>query len=88
MMVELSSCSSPSSAWSSSPSSSSNLNLSKKYDVFLNFRGEDTRKHFMGHLKVALYEKRIETFIDDELERGRYISSQLFEAIEDSKRRK
>ncbi|KAL5554948.1 hypothetical protein UlMin_037184 [Ulmus minor] len=80
--------SSPSSSSSPppSPSSSSSPNDSgKKYDVFLNFRGEDTRKTFMGHLRAALYTKGIETFIDDEqMERGRYISSQLLQAIENS----
>ncbi|KAL5555279.1 hypothetical protein UlMin_037515 [Ulmus minor] len=80
--------SSPSSSSSPppSPSSSSPLNDSrKKYDVFLNFRGEDTRKTFMGHLRAALYTKGIETFIDDDqMERGRYISSQLLQAIENS----
>lgn len=39
----------------------------------------------MGHLRVALIEKNIGTFIDDDqLERGRYISPQLLQAIEDS----
>ncbi|PON88503.1 hypothetical protein TorRG33x02_157170, partial [Trema orientale] len=50
-----------------------------------NFRGEDTRKNFLGHLKAALYEKGIETFVDDDqLEKGKSISPQLLQAIEDS----
>lgn len=85
--IELPLSSSQPSSPSSSSSRSSLLNpsLSKKYDVFLNFRGEDTRKNFMGHLRVALYEKKIETFVDDDqIERGRQISPQLLQAIEDS----
>ncbi|KAL5555281.1 hypothetical protein UlMin_037517 [Ulmus minor] len=81
--------SSPPSSPKSSPSSSSSSSPNdsrKKYDVFLNFRGEDTRKTFLGHLRAALsYSKGIETFVDDDqIESGKYISSQLLEAIEDS----
>ncbi|KAL5845677.1 hypothetical protein ACOSQ3_009201 [Xanthoceras sorbifolium] len=61
-------------------------NIQWKYDVFLNFRGEDTRNNFTDHLYVALDHKRFITFIDDErLERGRAISSDLLEAIERSR---
>ncbi|KAH7568388.1 hypothetical protein JRO89_XS07G0285400 [Xanthoceras sorbifolium] len=61
-------------------------NIQWKYDVFLNFRGEDTRNNFTDHLYVALDQKRFITFIDDErLERGRAISSDLLEAIERSR---
>ncbi|BBN69743.1 Disease resistance protein TIR-NBS-LRR class family, partial [Prunus dulcis] len=49
---------------SSSPSSSS------PYDVFLSFRGEDTRTNFTDHLHDALVRKGIRTFIDGELVRG------------------
>ena len=59
--------------------------ISRKYDVFLNFRGEDTRKNILGHLRAALSEKGIKTFVDDDqIERGQYISPQLVEAIENS----
>lgn len=37
-----------------------------KYDVFLRFRGEDTRDNFNSHLDAALCRKKIETFIDEE----------------------
>lgn len=67
-------------------SSSSSSNIQRKYDVFLNFRSEDTRKNFMGHLKTSLCKKGIETFIydDQRLERGKSISPQLLQAIQDS----
>ena len=56
------------------------------YDVFLSFRGEDTRNSFTAHLYSALDRKGIRTFIDDErLERGKPISPELLNAIEKSK---
>ncbi|XP_024043494.1 TMV resistance protein N isoform X3 [Citrus clementina] len=57
------------------------------YEVFLNFRGEDTRKSFTCYLYDKLYEgKKIKTFIDDEeLRRGDEISPALLNAIEGSK---
>uniref|UniRef100_A0A7N2N8D6 ADP-ribosyl cyclase/cyclic ADP-ribose hydrolase n=1 Tax=Quercus lobata TaxID=97700 RepID=A0A7N2N8D6_QUELO len=56
-----------------------------KYDVFLSFRGEDTRRNFTDHLYAALKQKGIFTFRDDEtLERG-LISSQLLKGMEESR---
>ncbi|XP_050282604.1 uncharacterized protein LOC126723302 isoform X6 [Quercus robur] len=56
-----------------------------KYDVFLSFRGEDTRCTFTDHLYRALEYKRIIAFRDDkELEMGKPISLELLEAIEKS----
>lgn len=67
-------------------SSSSSSNYGRSYEVFLSFRGEDTRKTFVGHLFNALIEKGIHTFMDDkELKRGRSISSELMKAIGESK---
>ena len=57
----------------------------RKYDVFLSFRGEDTRDNFTSHLYDALNENKILTFIDDSLVRGEEISPSLLEAIEQSK---
>ncbi|XP_022893680.1 TMV resistance protein N-like [Olea europaea var. sylvestris] len=55
------------------------------YDVFLSFRGEDTRKGFVDHLSTTLHEKGIHTFKDDtELKRGSSISPILEKAIESS----
>ncbi|KAA8537050.1 hypothetical protein F0562_029528 [Nyssa sinensis] len=65
---------------------SSTSTPSWKYDVFLNFRGEDTRKNFVDHLFMALREKGIYTFKDDvKLERGKAISPALLKAIEESR---
>ncbi|CAL8107733.1 unnamed protein product [Prunus armeniaca] len=67
---------------SSSPSSSSKR---WKYQVFLSFRGEDTRKGFTGHLHEALSDAGISTFLDDnELERAEFIKTQLEQAIDGS----
>ena len=56
-----------------------------KYDVFLSFRGEDTRMDFISHLNGFLNLKGIITFIDYELPRGDEISAKLLEAIESSR---
>ena len=57
-----------------------------KYDVFLSFRGEDTRNSFTDHLYVALKQKGIVIFRDKEkLERGKSISPELLKAIEESR---
>ncbi|KAM5585884.1 hypothetical protein ABKV19_005006 [Rosa sericea] len=70
---------------SSIPSSSSSF-CRPKHDVFLSFRGADTRLAFMGHLHAALIHRRISTFRDDiELEKGKSIRKQLDKAIEGSK---
>ncbi|XP_031266903.1 TMV resistance protein N-like [Pistacia vera] len=65
--------------------SSSSSPTQEKYDVFLSFRGEDTRKGFTSHLHAALCRTKIKTFIDDELKRGDEISLSLLKAIEGSK---
>ncbi|KAL9381685.1 hypothetical protein Peur_024720 [Populus x canadensis] len=56
------------------------------YDVFLSFRGEDTRKTFTDHLFTALVQAGIHTFRDDdELPRGEEISDHLLRAVQESK---
>ncbi|CAN6446180.1 unnamed protein product [Victoria cruziana] len=56
-----------------------------QYDVFLSFRGPDTRKGFISYLYDALKQKGIPTFIDsEELEKGRKVE-ELFGYIERSK---
>ncbi|KAK9205636.1 hypothetical protein WN943_015904 [Citrus x changshan-huyou] len=65
---------------------STSSSSSCKYDVFLSFRGEDTRDNFTSHLYAALCRKKIKTFIDDEeLRRGDYISPAILDAIQGSK---
>ncbi|KAJ9551576.1 hypothetical protein OSB04_015621 [Centaurea solstitialis] len=69
-----------------SSSTSSIQRTSFKYDVFLSFRGEDTRTNFVDHLYHALKRENIETYKDDKnLERGKKIGKELIEAIEDSR---
>ncbi|TKY57192.1 Toll/interleukin-1 receptor protein [Spatholobus suberectus] len=56
------------------------------YDVFLSFRGEDTRHNFIGHLHKELCRKGINTFVDDKnLGIGDSISPALSKAIEESR---
>ena len=64
---------------------SSSLATKGRYDVFLSFRGEDTRDNFTSHLFAALRQKRIKIFIDEEANRGDEISLALLNAIEGSK---
>ena len=66
--------------------SSSSTTSRFEYEVFLSFRGSDTRKNFIDHLYAALKQKGILTFRDDEkLERGTFIAPELLRAIEESR---
>ena len=57
-----------------------------KYDVFISFRGEDTRNTFTSHLVAALRRYQIDTYFDeDTLPRGDEVSEALKEAIQRSK---
>ena len=66
-------------------SDSSPSNLGWTYDVFLSFRGEDTRNNFTSHLYTDLVRKGIRTFRDDKLPRGEKIAPELLNAIEKSR---
>ena len=67
------------------PSSSVFAIHKQKYDIFLSFRGEDTRKSFTDHLYTALKQNGIFIFKDDEnLKRGKTIFLELLKAIEES----
>ncbi|XP_011002872.1 PREDICTED: disease resistance protein RPS6-like isoform X7 [Populus euphratica] len=74
---------------SPSPSTPSTLTTAQpqviKYDVFLSFRGVDTRSDFTSHLYAALNRKQILTFIDYQLVRGDEISASLLRTIEEAK---
>ena len=61
--------------------SSSSSTHQWNYDVFLSFRGEDTRKNFTGHLYKALCDQGFNTFIDNDLQRGEKISLELLKTI-------
>jgi hypothetical protein len=55
------------------------------YDVFINFRGKDTRSKFVSHLYAALSNRGIHTFLDDEeLRKGEELGPALKRAIEGS----
>ncbi|CAL1400717.1 unnamed protein product [Linum trigynum] len=73
-----------SSAAAGQASSSSSSPASQfRYDVFLSFRGSDTRYGFVSHLYNALKEKGVSTFKDDQkLERGKLISPEILRVIE------
>jgi hypothetical protein len=72
-----------SSSSSPSPSSTSSQWI---YDVFINFRGEDTRRNFVAHLDKALSNARINTFLDDKkLEKGTELGPELMRAIQGSR---
>ncbi|KAF3449329.1 hypothetical protein FNV43_RR10057 [Rhamnella rubrinervis] len=81
--------SSSSSSFSSSSSPNSNNNLHEvvaDFDVFLSFRGEDTRSGFTSYLHDALVREGIRTFFDnDNLVRGKAISPELTKAIQSSR---
>nr|XP_043633407.1 disease resistance protein Roq1-like [Erigeron canadensis] len=68
-----------------SSSLSSQSSAPTSYDVFLSFRGEDTRKTFVDHLYSALKQRLIHTYKDDEtLPRGVSIGPSLLKAIKQS----
>ncbi|KAJ9558661.1 hypothetical protein OSB04_013275 [Centaurea solstitialis] len=67
------------SSFSSSPHS-------HKYDIFLSFRGLDTRLSFIDHLHKALLNANITTFLDDEeIEIGLHLKPELESAIKASR---
>ncbi|XP_052209765.1 disease resistance protein RPV1-like [Diospyros lotus] len=67
-------------------SSSFASRTSGSYDVFLSFRGEDTRWTFADHLYTALRNAGFRTFRDDdEIQRGENINVELQRAIEESR---
>ncbi|KAL7619243.1 hypothetical protein Lser_V15G02944 [Lactuca serriola] len=66
--------------------SSSSSSKDHKYDVFLSFRGVDTRYAFTDHLHKALLDANISTFLDDEEnETGGDLKPELESAIKSSR---
>ncbi|XP_057445146.1 disease resistance protein RUN1-like isoform X2 [Lotus japonicus] len=55
------------------------------HNVFLSFRGVDTRRSFTSHLYATLQNAGMAVYMDDNLERGENISSSLLQAIEVSR---
>lgn len=57
-----------------------------RYDVFISFRGPDTRNSFVDHLYAHLVRKGLFVFKDDkQLQKGKSISPQLLQAIQSSR---
>ncbi|XP_058729053.1 disease resistance protein RPV1-like [Vicia villosa] len=74
--------SSPTSSFSDEETSSRRR---RKYDVFLSFRGKDTRASFTSHLYASLQNAGFIVFMDDQsLQRGKFISTSLLQGIKDS----
>ncbi|XP_060674482.1 disease resistance protein RPV1-like isoform X2 [Ziziphus jujuba] len=70
----------------SAAGAASAISPQEKHEVFLSFRGEDTRNGFTSYLYDALCRKQILTYMDNhQLERGDEISPTLLKAIEESK---
>ncbi|XP_039155692.1 TMV resistance protein N [Eucalyptus grandis] len=70
----------------SSSSSSSSSEAKWRFDVFINFRGEDVRSGFVADLHRCLSHGGINAYIDSEdLRRGDEISPALMKAIEESR---
>ena len=70
---------------SSSSSNSSSFHVPQtKYDIFISFRGKDTRSTFLSHLENELRRNHIDVYVDDRLRRGDEISSALLQAIEEA----
>ncbi|GKA28174.1 TMV resistance protein N-like protein [Tanacetum coccineum] len=67
-------------------SSASPPNHTNKYDVFLSFRGEDTRHNFTDHLYHALVRAGLRTFRDnDSMGRGQLLKPEIETAIKQSR---
>ncbi|KAI8532381.1 hypothetical protein RHMOL_Rhmol11G0210800 [Rhododendron molle] len=64
---------------------SSSSEFKGRYDIFLSFRGSDTRKKFTDHLYHALKREGFQTFRDDDaINRGDVIKPELQKAIANS----
>ncbi|RHN38970.1 putative TIR domain, P-loop containing nucleoside triphosphate hydrolase [Medicago truncatula] len=63
-------------------SSSSSSNPRWIHDVFISFRGEDTRKTFVSHLYAALTNAGINTYTDSQLHKGVELGPELSQGIE------
>ncbi|KAL9290262.1 putative TIR domain-containing protein [Arabidopsis thaliana] len=63
----------------------SSLSLTRKYDVFPSFRGEDVRKDFLSHIQKEFQRQGITPFVDNNIKRGESIGPELIRAIRGSK---
>ncbi|KAJ9568536.1 hypothetical protein OSB04_004502 [Centaurea solstitialis] len=69
---------------STTPASSSQ---SWSHDVYISFRGVDTRKTFVSHLYSALVEQEVNTYLDEQssLPKGKAFAPMLSKAVEESR---
>uniref|UniRef100_F6H978 ADP-ribosyl cyclase/cyclic ADP-ribose hydrolase n=1 Tax=Vitis vinifera TaxID=29760 RepID=F6H978_VITVI len=74
------------SSFTASSSSTPSIPKTSPYDVFLSFRGEDTRYNFTDHLNQALVRRGIRTFRDDKIRRGEEVAPELLKVIEESRK--
>ncbi|KAL5062754.1 hypothetical protein RYX36_024491 [Vicia faba] len=56
----------------------------KRYDVFISFRGDDTRVGFTSHLHASLCRSYFKTYIDYRIQKGNDVWEELVEAIKQS----
>ncbi|XP_058750351.1 disease resistance protein RLM3-like [Vicia villosa] len=56
----------------------------KKHDVFINFRGDNTRAGFTSHLYEALCRTSFQTYIDYKIQKGNDVWEELVKAIKQS----
>ncbi|KAJ0605452.1 putative TIR domain, P-loop containing nucleoside triphosphate hydrolase [Helianthus annuus] len=71
---------------SSQPSMGSSRPCQTRFNVFLSFRGEDTRHSFTDHLYAALNRASIYAFRDnDEIKSGQALEPEIVKAIENSR---
>ncbi|KAK9065658.1 hypothetical protein SSX86_015059 [Deinandra increscens subsp. villosa] len=67
-------------------SSTSSTHKSFAYDVFISYRGDDTRKTFVDHMYFALRRKNIRVYMDaDKIKRGDHIMDELLKSIDHSR---
>ena len=66
--------------------SSASDDLRWKHDVFVSFRGEDTRRDFVSHLLRAFNQKSISTYVDaEDICGGESLSEELRKHIQQSR---
>ncbi|KDP42428.1 hypothetical protein JCGZ_00225 [Jatropha curcas] len=68
----------------SSTSSQQNPSEPNNHEVFINFRGKDIRDGFLSFLFESLKEKGIDTFKDENLQKGTEITPALKQTIQES----